>query len=258
MEINRTLKKIVLTIPFSVPTYMLARKVIAYPGYIGDYFRFVAQSKKNSRFNVSLKDLHPCLIDKTTTTHFEPHYIYHPAWAARIVANSNPTVHIDIGSTLTFSSIVSAFIPVDFYDYRPAELKLSNLNSKHADLTKLHFENNSIKSLSCMHTLEHIGLGRYGDPIDPSGDKKAALELARVLAVGGTFIFVTPMGKPKIAFNAHRVYSYQQVLDLFPTLKVVEFSMVPDNYKEDGLIINADSCEVDKQEWACGCFVFTK
>jgi hypothetical protein len=103
-----------------------------------------------------------------------------------------------------------------------------------------------------------VGLGRYGDPIDPTGDSKAALELARVLAPGGTFIFVTPVGKPKIAFNAHRIYSYEQVLSLFPTLTVTEFSMVPDNYKETGLIIHANPNDVASQDWACGCFVFTK
>lgn len=234
------------------------RKIVAYPGYIGDYFNFISKTKNNKRFTVSLKDLHPCLIDKTATTHFEPHYIYHPAWAARIVAKNNPDLHVDIASTITFSSIISAFVPVDFYDYRPAELKLTGLQSKHGDLTKLNFESNSVKSLSCMHTIEHVGLGRYGDPIDPDGDKKAAIELARVLAVGGTFIFVTPIGKPKVAFNAHRIYSYQQVLELFPNLKLVEFSMVPDDYKKHGLITNADPEDVAKQEWACGCFVFTK
>jgi hypothetical protein len=103
-----------------------------------------------------------------------------------------------------------------------------------------------------------VGLGRYGDPIDPTGDITAAKELSRVLAPGGTFIFVTPVGKPKVAFNAHRIYSYEQVLALFPTLTLTEFSMVPDNYKETGLIYNADPATVKNQLWACGCFVFTK
>ena len=56
--------------------------------------------------------------------------------------------------------MVSAFIPVEFYDYRPAELSLSGLEFKHADLTHLPFADNSVESLSCMHVIEHIGLGR--------------------------------------------------------------------------------------------------
>ena len=109
-----------------------------------------------------------------------------------------------------------------------------------------------------MHTIEHIGLGRYGDVIDPQGDIKATRELARVLRLGGNLIFVTPVGKPRIQFNAHRIYSYQNVLDLFPSLTLKEFSMVPDDYKTHGLIRNADSKIVADQEYACGCFWFTK
>jgi len=252
------IKKIILKIPFSVSVYFLLRKLYALPIYVVDIYKFKFHPKNDGRFKVSLSSLFPCLIDKTATTHFEPHYTYHPAWAARILADKKPEKHIDIGSTLKFSSVISAFIPTEFYDYRPAELKLSNLVSKHGDLTNLSFDDNSVESLSCMHTIEHIGLGRYGDPIDPEGDRKAAFELSRSLAPAGTFIFVTPVGKPKLAFNAHRIYSYQQVLDLFPTLKLVEFSMVPDDYKKHGLIRNADPHDVERQNWACGCFVFTK
>ena len=124
------------------------------------------------------------------------------------VKEIHPAKHTDISSSLYFSGIVSAFVPVDFYDYRPADLHLSDLTSAHADLTKLFFANASIDSLSCMHTVEHIGLGRYGDRIDPSGDLKAINELTRVVAAGGSFLFVVPVGKPKIEFNAHRIYSY--------------------------------------------------
>lgn len=253
---NFPLKKKLAQVPFVMTFYVITKKIIAWPRFISDFVTFKTHNDK--RFPVRLRNLFPTLLDRTTTTGFEPHYVYHPAWAARIVANINPSVHIDIASTLHFSTILSAFVPVDFYDYRPAFLNLTNLTSGHCDLTKLHFSSDSIPSLSCMHTIEHIGLGRYGDPIDPTGDIKASTELARVLAPGGTFIFVTPVGKPKIAFNAHRIYSYEQVLDLFPTLKLVEFSMVPDSYKTDGLILNADPKTVAQQNWSCGCFVFRK
>ena len=119
---------------------------------------------KNKRFKLSEADLFPCLNDDTQSTGFDAHYIYHPAWAARIVKEINPVKHIDISSTLHFCSILSAFIPVEFYDYRPAHLNLNNLSSQKADLTNLFFESNSVECLSCMHTIEHIGLGRYGRP----------------------------------------------------------------------------------------------
>jgi Caenorhabditis protein of unknown function, DUF268 len=253
---NFPFKKQLLKVPFIIPVYVFVRKLISWPWFIADLIKFAQHN--DGRFTIKLRHLFPLFLDKTTTTNFEPHYIYHPAWAARVVARVNPAKHVDIASTLHFSTIVSAFVPVEFYDYRPALLNLTGLTSAHGDLTKLHFATNSIASLSCLHTIEHVGLGRYGDPIDPTGDITAATELARVLAPGGTFIFVTPVGKPKIAFNAHRIYSYEQVLALFPSLKVTEFSLVPDDYKANGLIINADPKLVASQEWACGCFVFTK
>lgn len=229
---------------------------IVYLGFIKDYLRF----KKNNdgRFNVCWKNRKPLLFDKTSTTFFDTHYIYHPAWAVRVVRKINPEFHTDISSTLIFSSILSAFIPVKFYDYRPANIKLSDLTSETADLTCLPFKDNSITSLSCMHTIEHIGLGRYGGSIDPDGDLKAISELKRVLAKDGNLLFVVPIGKSKIQFNAHRIYSYAQIIDYFKNLKLVEFSLIPDNAKKIGIINNATQKQSDEQNYGCGCFWFKK
>lgn len=109
-----------------------------------------------------------CPDDKTLGTEFDRHYLYHPAWAIRkIVLDIKPQKHIDISSILYFSSMLSAVVPVEFYDYRPAEIELDNLSCGKADLTNLFFKTGSVESISCMHTVEHIGLGRYGDPLDP-------------------------------------------------------------------------------------------
>lgn len=213
---------------------------------------------KNQLPNETVFSTQPCLDDDTETTAFEPHYTYHPAWAARVLATTKPTKHVDISSIIYFGTLVSAFIPVEFYDYRPANVHLSNYTSGKTDLTNLHFESNSIESLSCMHTVEHIGLGRYGDPLDVEGDLKAMKELARVLAIGGSLIFVVPIGKPKVAFNAHRIYSYQFILDQFASLELKEFVLVPDAFEHVGYIVNPNQDITDKQHWGCGCFWFTK
>ncbi len=120
------------------------------------------------------------------------------------------------------------------------------------------FADSSVESLSCMHTIEHVGLGRYGDPLDPEGDLKAIKELIRVLAPGGTLIFVTPIGKAKLEYNAHRIYSYAQIKSYFKELTLKEFSLIPDNFLETGIVKNATEELADKQEWGCGCFWFTK
>jgi ubiquinone/menaquinone biosynthesis C-methylase UbiE len=220
-----------------------------------NFLKFKKLSKKDGRFDINWENKYPCLYDNTEKTKFDAHYIYHPAWASRILTKTKPEKHIDISSTLHFCSIVSAFIPVEFYDLRPAKLNLNNLISKEENIINLHFKDNSIKSLSCMHTIEHIGLGRYGDELDPNGDLKAINELKRVLAKEGDLLFVVPIGKPKLMFNAHRIYSYDQILEYFKDLKLQDFSLITDKGE---FINNSNKTTADNQNYGCGCFWFKK
>tara|TARA_R110002096_G_scaffold152824_20_gene316261 strand:- start:14849 stop:15403 length:555 start_codon:yes stop_codon:yes gene_type:complete len=151
---------------------------------IQNYFEYAQEFKvflrtHGERFEVLRKDKYPCLYDKTKSTSFDKHYVYHTAWAARRLSALKPVDHTDISSLTYFSTLVSAFIPVSFYDYRPVDIRLGNLTCNHADITALPFKNNSIRSLSCMHVIEHIGLGRYGDVLDVDGDLKAISELIK-------------------------------------------------------------------------------
>ncbi|RDC56225.1 DUF268 domain-containing protein [Pedobacter chinensis] len=220
-----------------------------------EQFDLFKKSDINQKLKVEKEDIYPCLHDNTETTGFDAHYIYHPAWAARIIREINPSKHIDISSTLHFCSILSAFIPTEFYDYRPAKLNLSNLVSGEADLTNLFFETSSIDTISCMHTVEHIGLGRYGDPIDPDGDIKAIDELIRVVKPGGSILFVTPVGNPKIMFNAHRIYDPHMITNLFKNCELKQFSLVTD---QNEFIVNSDLADGLSQNYGCGCFWFIK
>ncbi len=217
------------------------------------HFRDIATAA-GSRFEMNWSDRHPCLDDRTTNTAFDRHYVFHTAWAARVLAESRPRKHVDIGSSLYFAGIASAFIPTEFYDFRPVALNLSNLKSMHADLMRLPFGDREVESLSCMHVVEHVGLGRYGDPLDPDGDLKAMRELQRVLAPSGSLLFVTPVGKERIQFNAHRIYSFQQVREAFPELEIVQFALIPDRESDGGLIQDASPDLVPRQRYACGCF----
>ncbi|NNU44152.1 DUF268 domain-containing protein [Ramlibacter sp. B156] len=216
--------------------------------------RLAGQSARALR--VDWSDRYLCLDDSTQQTGFDRHYIYHPAWAARVLARLGPRRHTDISSSLAFCSMVSAFMPVDFYDYRPAPLQLAGLNSLQADLLALPFEDGSLESVSCMHVLEHVGLGRYGDPIDPEGDLKAIRELRRVLAPGGSLLVVVPVGQPRVQFNAHRVYRHRDFLSWFDGLELVEFALIPDGEAPNGPIYHAPEHLVDQQVYGCGCYWF--
>jgi hypothetical protein len=200
----------------------------------------------------------PCLDDRSAKTPFDAHYTYHPAWAARAIARIRPRKHVDISSALSFGTIVSAFVPVDFYDLRPAPLALSNFGSGRADLSRLAFPDGSISSLSCMHVIEHIGLGRYGEPLDPDGDITAIRELIRVLAPGGDLLVAVPVGRSRIEFNAHRIYGFQAFREYFGALELVEFALLPDGEAPAGLLVNPPHDLVDAQEYGCGCFWFRK
>jgi len=224
-----------------------------------DYDILYTQSAKISeRFSLKRNEVMPCYWDKTSNTDYDHHYVLHTAWALRKAKEIKPCKHIDISSSLYFCTALSAFLPVEFYDYRPADVHLSDLKTAHADLTNLPFESNSINSISCMHTVEHIGLGRYGDPIDYDGDFKAVSELKRVTAIGGNMLFVVPLGKPKIIFNAHRIYSYKQITEMFEGWKLKEFSLISDDDKGGKLIINANEETANEQNYGCGCFWFIK
>ncbi len=242
------------------PCYKSFKWLYFYSKYLKDFSIFRKESTLSdgpqSRFTIKWDDRLPCLYDNTPYTCFDRHYIYHPAWAARILAQTKPKLHIDISSTLAFSSMVSAFVPVDFYDFRLANLKLSGLTSRRGDLTNLPFPSNSVVSLSCMHTIEHVGLGRYGDPIDSNGDLKAISELKRVLAKGGDLLFVVPVGKPRVRYNAHRIYSYEQIIKYFDGLTLVESYLIPDS--DDDPLTNPTKERVDQESYGCGCFWFKK
>ena len=229
-----------------------------WPWYIRSFRAYRALAKAAGRPLPNPWVAYPCLLDRTSQTGFDRHYTYHPAWAARVLARTRPDKHIDISSTVVFAAMASAFVPVAFYDYRPADIHLSNLETGAADVLALPFADGSVRSLSCMHVLEHIGLGRYGDPLDPDGDRKAIQELIRVLAPGGDLLIVLPCGKPGVFFNAHRAYDFASVPALFAPLTLVESAALLDHEDGRGLIAAPPPALIAQQDNGLGCFWFRK
>jgi SAM-dependent methyltransferase len=221
------------------------------------FSQFKEQSRLDGRFEPEQTDWFPFLNDDTPETGFDPHYVLHTSWAARALAKTKPKVHVSFGDSLYFVGIASAFTSVTFCDIRKSGLPFRDIEEDRADLTSLPPSwTGTLQSISCMHVLEHIGLGRYGDALDASGDRRAAAELARVLAPGGQLLLVVPMeDPPRVCFNAHRLYSYSQVMDLFPDLSLLEFTLITN---EGQFFENADPCLLEGRKYSCGCFRYTK
>jgi SAM-dependent methyltransferase len=173
-----------------------------------------------------LLDLYPCLFDRTAATGFDAQYVYQAAWAARQIAQARTSKHVDIGSDIRFVSVLTAITEVVFVDIRPVALELKNFSCLPGSLLALPFGDRSVASLSCLHVIEHVGLGRYGDPLDPRGSDKAAREIARVVAPGGTAYLSAPIGRPRIQFNGQRIFSVAELIGLFPGLALAELSIV--------------------------------
>lgn len=219
-------------------------------------FKRFRNMAKESRFDMSLLDAYSIMNEATSKTNFDSHYVYHTAWAIRKLKEIAPLEHVDISSSLYFVAMASAICPMTFLDYRPAGLLIDGLQVGACDIRHLDFSDESVPSISCMHVVEHIGLGRYGDELDYDGDLMAFDELKRVVRKGGDILFVVPIGKPKIMFNAHRIYSYQQVMNAFEGLEMREFYLIPDGGEHP--VMNAIESVADGQDYGCGCFWFQK
>lgn len=205
--------------------------------------------------SVFLLDSYPQLHDRTKKTSFDAHYFYVNGWAMRRILANKPIHHIDVGSEVIFVNLLAAVIPTTFLDYRPLEAKIDGLSCIEGDVLNMPFTVNSIQSLSCLHVAEHIGLGRYGDPLDPMGTLKAAKELSRVLALEGNLYFALPVGKSKLCFNAHRIHSPEMIRGYFADMELVEFSGVHDDGR---FVANVPLTEFKDSNYACGLFWFKK
>lgn len=218
--------------------------------FILEWLRFVELDGK-----AGWRDSYPRLRDRTAHTGFDPHYFYQAAWLARRLAGNLPEKHVDFASDIRMINVLSAFVPVEFLDYRPLQANLTGLVCGEGDLLALDRPSQTIASLSSLHVIEHVGLGRYGDRIAPDGSQRAATELQRLLAPGGRLYVSVPVGRERVCFNAHRVFAPTSVSVLFPELYLESFSFVDDaGVFHDGTAPDA----AEGNEYACGMYVFLR
>lgn len=191
----------------------------------------------NRAFSLKTSDLYPRLFDDTGGTPIDPVYFYQDTWCAKKIFDDKPKRHYDIGSSAEFVGIVSQFTPTTMVDIRPLPVSLPELSFEKGSILNLPFKDGSLHSLSSICVIEHIGLGRYGDPLDQFGSEKAAKELIRVLARDGNLYISVPVDKNNVVyFNAHRAFTRRYVLELFEELTLEEEKYVYGNKTFDSYV----------------------
>jgi len=170
----------------------------------------------------------PCLFEWYENAGSLSYYFWQDLWAAKKIFQRKPPRHFDVASRIdSFIAHLLTFMPVTLIDIRPLPFEVEGLNFIRADATDMSIiKDDSVESLSSLCALEHFGLGRYGDPVDPEACFKSMVELQRVLAVNGKLYIAVPIGVESVYFNAHRVFAPKTVIETFSKLKLTDFSII--------------------------------
>lgn len=231
--------------------------------YFADLFDFM-----HSKRIIPMRGFIPMILDRYRTDgSIDRHYFLQDIYVASKVIAASPKKHFDVGSRVDgfVAHLLAAFKgEVTIIDIRPLPIKVENLNFIQADATNLeNLEDCSIESLSSLHAVEHFGLGRYGDKIDPAACFAAMKSLQRVICENGKLYFSVPIGKKDgVYFNSHRIFCPLTILKTFNELELHEFSYIHD-YKIR-TFAGKDAKELIKQnklpisDYDCGIFIFVR
>jgi hypothetical protein len=191
------------------------------------------------------------------------HYFHQDLLVAQKIFKRNPIRHVDVASRIDgFVAHVASFRSIEVLDIRSVTSKPTNISFHLCDITKpLERFVAYCDSLSCLHALEHFGLGRYGDPVMLEGHIIGLENLNKILQPGGILYLSVPIGPERVDFNAHRVFAIQTILMLTRDIfKLINFSYVDDagNLHEDVQLTEAAIASQYSCNYGCGIFEFLK
>lgn len=241
----------------------LSKLLKAMPSFLKEY-REIKRQVTDGRGDFPFGKFYPCIEEHSQESGTASgHYFHQDLLVAGKIFKNKPLKHVDIGSRVDgFIAHVASFREIEVFDIRNLTTQIDNIIFKQVDMMdpQLNLQN-YCDSLSCLHALEHFGLGRYGDRIDYQGHLKGWQNIYNVLKSKGKLYFSVPIGKQRIEFNAHRVFSLDYLLKMIKDrYQIDSFSYVND---AGDLIKNADlnqnavennfSCD-----YGCGIFELTK
>lgn len=216
---------------------------------------------KSDVFHIDKKEIYPRLFDSNAYAgKIDGHYFLQDIWFAQKVLENHPVVHYDIGSRVEgfISHLLSSGQKVMQLDIRPLRIKVEGLDFLQTDATDLKgIKGESIESLSSLHAIEHFGLGRYGDTIDPDAWRKALRSMVSKLAGGGYLYLSVPIGKKeKVCFNAHRIFDPRTICKTLSDLELISFAYI---HNSEIILAKIDEIEPDiLGDYDCGMFIFRK
>ena len=217
----------------------------------------------NTRENFRIEERFtwPIIKDKFDSAGTVNNYFWQDLWAARLIHRSGVKNHFDIGSRIDgfIAHLLAMDIEVTIIDIREFPEKVEHLHTLLDDATSLRqVEDESIDSMSALCSLEHFGLGRYGDPIDPEACFKCFVEIQKKIKVGGHLYIAVPVGKERIEFNAHRVFYAETIVREFDQMKLLEYSCTADGKIEYNVDIHKYDEDKHNGNYRYGLFHFVK
>jgi SAM-dependent methyltransferase len=225
---------------------------------LASYFQvvkeFLRYRKDAVAENVPFRNFSPWPIDRYGQAGDAGMYFYQDTWCANKIAVTKPSQHVDVGSSMMFVAMALQICDLLYVDVRPISINLPRFSFQQGDLVALPFDSGSVASISSLSVVEHIGLGRYGDRIDPQGTDKACKELARVVRPNGNLYVAVPTEvETSTHFNAHRIFAPDDFIAKFPGLRLVD-----EQYGLSDRIVCRCEYEGLGMPYAYGCFQFTK
>ena len=255
------IKKIgLIALGFGFDPRKFLKSILNVPIYIYGYFYFVLNIKKYPEWKLRL---FPILSDRNVSSGVASgHYFHQDLWMARQIFKKKPFQHVDIGSRVDgFIAHLLTFMSVKVIDIRELSANVDGLIFLKADITNCNSTDiEKFESVSCLHALEHFGLGRYGDNFDIDGWKVGVQRISNLVLDDGYLYFSVPIGVQAIEYNAHRIFNHLTIMKEFELngLLLEKFALVNDRGQLIDNGNNLMNVNVADLKYGLGLYIFTK
>jgi hypothetical protein len=184
-----------------------------------------------------------------------PHYFYQDIWVSQQMAAGKFQNCLDIGSRVDgFVSILLAMrMNLSLMDIRrPLVNWPQPVGFIRGDVANLvNGQLRDYDCISCLHVIEHIGLGKYGDLIDIEGPRNTAKSLHRAMGPGARLYISSPVSThPGIVFNGGRHLALDEFESMFTSLG---FSLINRAFVSDKpeLLVNPALSSLGQIKYGC-------